>query len=139
MDDDASYETKIHDYKFGVVPTTELSDTSVIGPVDIHIDHDGCRIVGKLRTSLIGSRLEVDSYLGQLRIRYSGPPSAVPVEVHVGATDDFEPTAATLVGRLSGSGAVFASAPVGVDRFVRTVQQSKAVCTRVLPVVMDVA
>lgn len=102
--------------------------------MDWHMHEDGSmHIPGKLVSSIAGRRTEVDSYLGQLRIRCRVPLDADSVDVHVGDCADFEPSTATWVGRIRGPvGVVYASAEYDADRYVKTVQHSKAVRARAL-------
>lgn len=84
---------------------------------------------------------EVDSYLGQLRIHYKG---TAPVDVHVGAAEDFTACHDTLVDALQTAGITFVSAPVGEDRYVRFIDhrhggQSRTVCGSVSPCIQITA
>lgn len=69
----------------------------------------------------------VTSYLGQLRIAWDGlssvggpmPPDFNRVDVHVGTTNAFTPSDATLVSSLSTAGVAYATAPYASARYVR--------------------
>jgi hypothetical protein len=76
----------------------------------------------------------VSSYYGQLRIEWDGltatgaamPPDFNRVDVHVGTTNGFTPTAATLIDSLSTKGVSYATAPYGSPRYVRFIAYDHA-------------
>lgn len=70
-------------------------------------------------TASTGSRMEVDSYLGHLRIRYSGDGR---LDVFVDESADFEPSDSAFVGSLSSSGVLFVPCESGGRLFVRAIQ-----------------
>ena len=71
----------------------------------------------------------VSSYLGQLRIAWDGKDAngaAMPADfnrtdVHVGTTEGFTPSAATLVSSLVAAGVAYATAPYAAARYVKLV------------------
>jgi hypothetical protein len=76
----------------------------------------------------------ISSYYGQLRIEWDGltatgsamPPDFNRVDVHVGTTNGFTPTAATLIDSLSTKGVSYATAPYGSPRYVRFIAYDHA-------------
>lgn len=68
-----------------------------------------------------GDRIKVDSSEGLLRIKHLGTSS---VAVHVGISEDFQPTEENRVVTFGGPGVEYVTSPVGETRYVRAVYES---------------